>query len=151
MQIPMQGSELATACARHMHKNDAYSQLLGMQIEHVAEGTAEVSIRVVANMLNGHHTCHGGIIFSLADSAFAFACNSQNEVAVAASCSIDFLRPGQLNDVLKATAMMQYQGRRTGVYQVLIHNQDAKLLAIFKGNSARLGAYVLNSPSEEKI
>ena len=91
------------------------------------------------------------MIFSLADSAFAFACNSQNEAAVAANCTIDFLRPAMLADVLTATATVQYQGRRTGIYQTLIVNQHDKLIAIFKGNSARLGSAVLQSSSEEII
>ncbi|ASP48229.1 hydroxyphenylacetyl-CoA thioesterase PaaI [Cognaticolwellia beringensis] len=147
----MQASELANACAQHMHANDRLSQSLNMEIKQVGEGSAVVTMTVNETMVNGHQTCHGGMIFSLADSAFAFACNSQNKAAVAANCTIDFLRPAMLADVLTATATVQYQGRRTGIYQTLIVNQHDKLIAIFKGNSARLGSAVLQSSSEEII
>jgi acyl-CoA thioesterase len=147
----MQALELANACAQQMFANDSLSQSLKMEIKHVDAGQAVVMMTVNATMLNGHQTCHGGIIFSLADTAFAFACNSQNEAAVAASCTIDYLRPALVEDVLIATTTVQYQGRRTGIYQTLIVNQDNKLIAIFKGNSARLGNAVLNSSSEEII
>jgi acyl-CoA thioesterase len=147
----MQASELANACAQHMYANDKLSQFLNMEIKQVGEGSAVVTMTVKETMVNGHQTCHGGMIFSLADSAFAFACNSQNEAAVAANCTIDFLRPAMLADVLTATATVQYQGRRTGIYQTLIVNQHDKLIAIFKGNSARLGSAVLQSSSEEII
>jgi acyl-CoA thioesterase len=79
----------------------------------------------------------------LADSAFAFACNSQNEAAVAAGCTIDFLRPGVLGDQLSATATQRYQGKRSGIYYVEVTNQNAQLVALFKGNSARVNASVL--------
>jgi acyl-CoA thioesterase len=94
-------------------------------------------------MLNGYKTCHGGMIFSLSDSAFAFACNSQNQAAVAAGCTIDFLRPAMLGDQLSAVATQQYQGKRSGVYHVEVTNQKAQLVALFKGNSARINANVL--------
>jgi len=83
------------------------------------------------------------MIFSLADSAFAFACNSQNQTAVAAGCTIDFLRPALLDDQLSAIAIQTYQGKRSGIYHVEITNQNAQLVALFKGNSARVNGSVL--------
>lgn len=147
----MNKSELAHACAQHMYANDALSNLFGMQIKQMDEGTAVVTMQVTKSMVNGLNTCHGGVIFSLADTSFAFACNSQNEVAVAAGCNIDYLRPAMIDDVLSATSKMQYQGRRSGIYQTLITNQDNKLIAVFKGNSARLGGAVLNTAAKESI
>nr|WP_285317033.1 hydroxyphenylacetyl-CoA thioesterase PaaI [Providencia rettgeri] len=94
---------------------------------------------ITAQMLNGHKTCHGGQLFSLADTAFAYACNSQGHAAVASMCSIDFIRPGFEGDLLTATATMKHQGKRSGLYEVEITNQDGKTLALFHGRSHRLG------------
>ena len=96
--------ELAQKCAQFMFANDVATQNMGMELIHVAQGQAIVSMRITPNMLNGHQTCHGGNLFTLADSAFAFACNSQNEAAVAANCTIDFIRPALEDDVLQASA-----------------------------------------------
>ncbi|WP_426357490.1 hydroxyphenylacetyl-CoA thioesterase PaaI [Pseudocolwellia sp. HL-MZ19] len=134
---------LAKQCAEHMLNNDSVSKNLGIKIESMDCGQSRVSMTVTHNMLNGHKTCHGGMIFSFADSAFAFACNSENEAAVAASCSIDFLLPAYENDKLTATANNSHQGKRTGIYQVAITNQNNQLIALFKGNSARIRRNVL--------
>ncbi len=147
----MLSTQLANACAQEMERNDPYSKRLGLKLIDADEGLAIVNLTVNEDMLNGHGTCHGGVIFSLADTAFAYACNSQNQLAVAASCTIDFVRPSRLNDVLTATAKLQYQGKRTGVYQTMIVNQDNKLIAIFKGNAARLGQTVINTEPEDSI
>nr|WP_136251277.1 hydroxyphenylacetyl-CoA thioesterase PaaI [Ningiella ruwaisensis] len=135
--------ELAQKCADHMFYNDAATQSMGMSIVKVAEGQSIVSMCITSVMLNGHQTCHGGQLFSLADSAFAFACNSYNEAAVAANCTIDFIRPAFEGDVLKATATVCYQGKRTGIYHVQITNQNNELIALFKGNSARINRKLL--------
>jgi len=134
---------LAQQCADYMYSNDAASQALGIKIENVRCGSATAIMTVKAFMLNGHKTCHGGQIFSLADSAFAFACNSQNQAAVASSCNIDFIKPAFEGDILTAVAQQMHQGGRTGVYQVMIKNQNQQLVAIFKGNSARIKSSVL--------
>jgi acyl-CoA thioesterase len=130
--------ELAQACAEFMFANDNVSQGMGMRVEQSCEGYAVVSMPIRKTMLNGHQTCHGGLLFSLADSAFAFACNSQNQAAVAAQCSIDFIRPAHFDDVVTATAKLVHQGKRSGVYTVEIVNQRGELIAFFKGNSARI-------------
>ncbi|MGF1770179.1 hydroxyphenylacetyl-CoA thioesterase PaaI [Enterovibrio makurazakiensis] len=139
----MDADQLAQACAQQMFSHDNVSRAMGMNVEHMACRQSEVTMRVTAEMLNGHQTCHGGKIFCLADSAFAFACNSENESAVASACSIDFLRPARENDLLTARAFVMHQGRRTGIYNVSITNQNQELVAIFKGNSARLNQAVL--------
>ena len=134
---------LAQRCAEHMYENDAASQALGIKITEVHCGRAVAVMAVKDFMLNGHKTCHGGQIFTLADSAFAFACNSQNQAAVALSCTIDFVSPAFENDILTATAEELHQGGRSGVYQIKITNQNQQLIALFKGNSARIKQSVL--------
>lgn len=135
--------ELAQACGDVMYKNDAASQKLGMQIEHLAPGSATVSMTVQRNMLNGHKTCHGGFIFSLADSCFAFACNSYNKVTVASGCTIDFVKPALLNDVLTAEAKELAVAGRTGVYDVTVVNQSGETIACFRGKSYRIQGTVI--------
>lgn len=135
--------QLAQACAEHMMKNDSASQSLNIKLIHVAQGMAQASMLVTDTMLNGHKSCHGGIIFSLADSVFAFACNSENFAAVAANCHIDFVNPAFKGDQLIATAKKQYQGKRTGIYQIEVKNQHDQMIALFKGNSARIRRSVL--------
>jgi acyl-CoA thioesterase len=134
---------LAQQCAEHMLNNDSVSQSMGMKIVDISSGEATVSMTVTNAMLNGHKTCHGGTIFSLADSAFAFACNSQNHAAVAANCTIDFLLPAFEHDQLTAIATLYHQGRRTGIYHVTVKNQNNQKIAFFKGNSARIKRNVL--------
>lgn len=134
---------LAKQCAQHMLNNDPVSQKLGINIESMECGQSKVSMTITDDMLNGHKTCHGGVIFSFADSAFAFACNSQNEAAVAASCTIDYVIPAFEHDTLTATANGIHQGKRTGIYHVAIKNQNNQLVALFKGNSARIKRNVL--------
>lgn len=129
----------AERAAQMMLVNDHATQRLGMTIETIAPGFSRLRMRVVEDMLNGHATCHGGYLFTLADSAFAFACNSYNQVAVAASAAIEFLAPAYLDDELTAEASVQSQGRLTGLYDVVITNQHNKQVALFRGRSHRLG------------
>lgn len=146
-----QDQQLAQACADHMFAQDAASKALGIVISAVKPGCATATMKVTDTMLNGYHTCHGGMIFSLADSSFAFACNSQNQAAVAAGCSIDFLRPAMLGDQLTALATQQHQGKRSGIYHVQVTNQNAQLVALFKGNSARINASVLPDETAHEV
>ena len=134
---------LARACAHTMYANDAASQSLGMRILDVAPGRARVAMLVREDMVNGHRTCHGGFIFSLADSAFAFACNTYDAVTVAAGASIEFLAPARLGDELTAIAEEQARSRRTGVYDVAVVNQGGERIALFRGRSHQLDGRVL--------
>ena len=118
-----------------MWGNDVASQDLGMTIEVTKPGQAEARFEVRANMVNGYDICHGGFIFTLADSAFAFACNTYNRITVAASASIEFVRPARLGDKLLATAAEVHRGGRTGIYDITITNQDDDVVAIFRGRS----------------
>lgn len=131
--------QLARRCAERMWSDDNASKALGMTMESVGEGFAVLSMVVREDMVNGHNICHGGLIFSLGDSAFAFACNSQNEVAVASSSSIDFVSPAYTGDRLTASATMLHQGKRAGIYDIEVRNQEGRLIAQLRGRSARIG------------
>jgi acyl-CoA thioesterase len=136
---------LAAQVAKSMFADDNAAQALGVEIEKMALGYAKLSMIVRNDMINGHETCHGGMIFALADTAFAYACNSRNVATVAGGCSIEFLRPGKLGDRLYAEATEVNQGQRMGVYDVKISNQDRKLIAIFRGKSVGLGRPVVEN------
>lgn len=134
---------LAEAVGATMYARDSASQSLGMTLDAIAPGYARMSMPVRADMLNGHATCHGGFIFALADSAFAFACNSHNHVTVGAGCSIDYLSPGREGDVLTAAASEQTLAGKTGVYDVEVRNQDGRTIALFRGKSHRISGEVI--------
>ena len=110
--------ELALAASKAMWTRDNATHALGMELVSVAPGHAVLRMKVRSDMVNGHHICHGGLIFTLADSAFAYACNSYNLNTVASGCSIDFLAPGREGDVLEASAVERSAAGRTGVYDV---------------------------------
>nr|WP_321461106.1 hydroxyphenylacetyl-CoA thioesterase PaaI [uncultured Vibrio sp.] len=107
-----------------MLENDTCTKSMGMDVVDVAKGMAKVTMPVTQSMLNGHSSCHGGMIFTLADTAFACACNSENLVAVASGCSIEYIRPAFENDLLTAVANVKSQGNVTGTYDIEIVNQD---------------------------
>ena len=129
------GDELAQACADAMWANDKASKHLGMKLEKIATGVADVSMRVSDIMLNGHDMCHGGYIFTLADSAFAFACNSYNQLTVAQQCTINFTNPAHKNDILTARATERMRQGRSGIYDVTVTNQNNDIIAEFRGAS----------------
>ena len=126
----------AEEIARLIWREDEASKWLGMELEEVRAGYARVSMEVRAQMVNGQKLCHGGLIFALADSSFGFACNAHNHKAVAASCTIEFLRPGALGDRLTAEATETARAGRSGFYDVKVTNQRGDLVALFRGKSA---------------
>ena len=134
----MDKDALARAAAEIMWRDDNASKGLGMRIDEVRPGYARLSMTVTPNMVNGHNLCHGGLIFTLADSTFAFACNSHNQRAVAAGASIEFLAPAFLGDVLTAEGAEQVLKGRTGVYDMKVTNQKNELIALFRGKSATI-------------
>ena len=127
---------LAERIAAVIEREDRASRLLGMKLLEVGPGRARLSMRVTGDMVNGQKVCHGGLIFSLADSSFGYACNTHNQRALAASCSIDFLAPAQLGDVLTAEAREAAHAGRTRLYDVRVTNQAGDLIALFRGKSA---------------
>ena len=130
---------LARRVADAMYEQDDASRNLGIRLEAVGAGWARMSMPVTDNMLNGHRVCHGGYVFSLADSAMAFASNSRNRVSVAQFCSITFLRPGRPDQVLLAEAREQADAGRTGLYAVEVREEDGEIIAVFSGAVRRLG------------
>lgn len=139
---PMRLAELA---GRAMYERDPTSRGLGMTLDAIRPGYARMSMRVRDDMLNGHATCHGGYIFMLADSAFAFACNSHNFNTVGAGCTIDYLAPGRPGDVLVAEAVEQALQGKTGVYDVAVSDQDGRKIALFRGKSHRVAGTLVPS------
>jgi acyl-CoA thioesterase len=133
---------LARLAGKTMYERDPASQRLGMTLDEIRPGYARMSMRVREDMLNGHGTCHGGYIFMLADSAFAFACNSHNFNTVGAGCSIDYLSPGREGDLLTAEAVEQALSGKTGVYDIVVSNQEGHKVALFRGKSHRVNGMV---------
>ncbi len=131
----MNPQELAEASARAMWNDDAASQRLGMEMTHIAPGEATLSMTITKDMSNGQGNCHGGYIFALGDSAFAFACNSYNQITVAQHCSVSYLIPGRIGDRLTAIATETHKAGRSGIYDVRIINQDGAHVAQFRGHS----------------
>ena len=118
-----------------MFARDRAAQSLAMRITHIAPGEATIEMAVRDDMLNGFDTCHGGFITTLGDTAFAYACNTRNELTVASGLSVDFVAPGRPGDVLVAEAKELSQAGRTGVYDVTIRNSQGQLIALFRGKS----------------
>lgn len=137
--------QLAEASAAAMFSKDMATQSLGMTIKAVGPGYARLEMSIRPDMLNGHKTCHGGFIFALADSAFAFSCNSYNTNTVAAGCSIEYLAPGREGDVLTAEAQEQTRQGKTGVYDIRVTNQDGTSIALFRGKSHQIKGEVIDS------
>jgi phenylacetic acid degradation protein PaaD len=125
-------------------RGDAASRGLGMIIESCAPGRATVTMPVRADMVNGHRICHGGLIFALADSAFAFACNSYGDNTVAAGASIDFLAPGREGDVLRAVAFERWRAGRSGLYEIEVRNQRDEMVALFRGRSHQVAGRLID-------
>ncbi|MEY4123120.1 MAG: thioesterase PaaI [Pseudomonadota bacterium] len=135
--------ELAQAASQAMWTRDNATHALGMELVSVTPGRSVLRMKVRADMVNGHHICHGGLIFTLADSAFAYACNSYNLNTVASACSIDFLAPGREGDVLEATAVERSAAGRTGVYDVEVKVVGGNTVALFRGKSYRIKGEVI--------
>ena len=127
--------ELARACAEKMWEDDQASQGMGMRIDDIAPGFAQLSMTIRDDMINGQKIAHGGCIFTLADSTFAFACNTYNQFTVAQQCSVNFIAPAFLDDRLTATAKERQKFGRSGIYDVTVTNQSGEIIAEFRGMS----------------
>ena len=121
----------------HMMQNDLFSQWLGIEVLEIRDGYSKIQMTVRPEMINGFGIVHGGVAFSLSDSAFAFACNNRNVLSVALDTSINFLKPVHPGDILQAEAIEIHNGRSTGLYQVTVRNQIDHTVAIFKGTCFR--------------
>ena len=134
---------LAQRVAGRMLASDRASRALGMAIVQIEAGRATLTMTVRGDMVNGHAICHGGFIFTLADSAFAFACNSYNFNTVAQGCSIEYLAPAREGDVLTAVAHERSLSGRTGVYDIEVTNQRGETIALFRGKSYRIKGHIV--------
>jgi acyl-CoA thioesterase len=134
--------KLAERAAEALFSRDAASRMLGMRVVGVRPGYAKLSMTVRPDMVNGHRICHGGLVFTLADSAFAVSCNSYNESTVAAAASIDFLAPAREGDELLAEASEVWRSGRSGIYEITVTNQRGERIALFRGRSHRINGAV---------
>lgn len=137
--IASEADALAARVAQSMFAADRASrETMGMELIECRMGFATMRMKVAAQHLNGHQICHGGFIFTLADSTFAFACNSHNKNAVAAGCTIEFLRPAREGDVLTSVGQEQTLQGRHGIYDMRVSNQRGEVVAMFRGKSAQI-------------
>ena len=134
----MTPQQIAERCAEVMWPDDKAAQGLGIELVRVAPGEAVTRMTVRDDMVNGHDICHGGFIFALADTNFAYACNSFNHRAVAAGVDINFVAPAHLGDTLTAVGSARHQGGRSGIYDIEVTNQNGKTIAVFRGRSTRI-------------
>ena len=139
----MNSTETAKKVASTILERDKTCRSMGICLEYVNEGTATLSLKIKEQHINGHGICHGGIIFTLSDSAFAFACNSRNAASVAQHASVTFIKPAELGDKLFATAKEISLVKRNGIYDVTVTNQNAHVIAEFRGYSRTIKGPVL--------
>lgn len=140
---PAEAQTLAESTAEAMYSRDRAAQALGIRIVRVQPGASLLTMVVRGDMVNGHHICHGGMIFSLADTAFAYACNSYNKNTVASACHIDFLAPAKEGETLEAEAAERSAAGRTGVYDITVRIAGGKTVALFRGKSYRINGEVI--------
>lgn len=143
--MQQEGEDLAKAVVARMMRDDLFSQWLGITVIDVKEGYSKIRMTLRDEMINGFGIIHGGIAFSLADSAFAFACNNRNNLSVALDTSITFTRATKPGDVLTAEAKEAHNGRSTGLYQITVTNQNAEPVAHFKGTCFRTGKTLVDA------
>lgn len=139
-----QRQRTAERAAAALWRGDRASQGLGMIVGACAPGHAKVSMRVRPDMVNGHGICHGGLVFALADSAFAFACNSHGDNTVAAGAAIEFLLPAREGDLLTAVASERWRAGRAGIYEIEVRNQQDELVALFRGRSHQIAGRLID-------
>lgn len=145
----MEAQALAEACANAMWADDAASQGLGMRLERIGPGEAVLSMAVTQAMVNGHGLCHGGFIFTLADSAFAFACITYGQRTVAQHCAITFLQPALLGHTLRARAVERARSGRSGIYDITVRDEDEKVVAEFRGHSRTIAGSVMDATQQD--
>ncbi len=131
--------DLVGRALRALYAGDHYAHEAGIEIVEFAQGYAKLTMRVREDMLNGHRVCHGGRIFGLADTAFAYACNGRNDATLALNCQIEFIKPGQAGSLLTATARERTRGRKVGKYDIEVNDEHGTLIALFRGTSYSSG------------
>ena len=142
----MTPQEIAEKSSAALDSNDAASHASGLVVTQIAPGFATVTMPITPDKLNGHGICHGGLIFALADTAFAHACNSYNQRVVAQSCSISFLAPGKTDTMLTATAREIHRARRSGIYDIEVSSEAGEIIAQFRGQSRTIKGQHFEDP-----
>jgi acyl-CoA thioesterase len=142
----MTPQEIAEKSSAALDSNDTASHALGLVVTQIAPGFATVTMPITPDKLNGHGICHGGLIFALADTAFAHACNSYNQRVVAQSCSISFLAPGKTDTMLTATAREIHRARRSGIYDIEVSSEAGEIIAQFRGQSRTIKGQHFEDP-----
>lgn len=144
--VQLDGQALADTAGQAMYSRDYCAQAHGIMLDSISPGFARMTMVVRRDMVNGHDICHGGMTFTLADTAFAYACNARNEVTVASSCTITFPAPARLGDTLTAECREVHKGGRSGVYDTTVTNQDGVVIGLFRGHSIRIKGQVVELP-----
>lgn len=140
--------KLCYRVATKMMENTKFEHELGIELVEVADGFAKMKMEVKETLLNGHGTCQGGAIFSFADATFAIACNSRNIATVAAACDISFVKPAFKGDILYATATEKYLKGKSGIYDILVVNQNLESVAFFTGKSRAINGTIINEDKD---
>ncbi|HMM55727.1 MAG TPA: hydroxyphenylacetyl-CoA thioesterase PaaI [Candidatus Desulfobacillus sp.] len=140
--------QVAERCAAALWPGDRAAQAMGIELLEVGPGTARLRMMVREDMVNCHGSCHGGYVFAVADTAFAYACNTYNQRTVAAGADINFLAPAQLGDTLTAHGRVRQQGRRSGCYDIEVVNQHDKTVALFRGRAARVAGAIFDNGTD---
>ncbi|PCI34531.1 MAG: phenylacetic acid degradation protein PaaD [Alphaproteobacteria bacterium] len=148
-ETPETPQALAETIAESFNGRHTLDKLLNIEFISIGPGTATMKMPITVDLVNVYGSTHGGAVFALADAVFAYACNSQNVVTVASGCSIEYLAPSFPGDVLTATATFQGGRGRQGIYDIMITNQDDKLIATFRGKSHATKQTVLGEPPHE--
>ena len=142
----MTPQEIAEKSSAALDANDAASHALGIIVTQIAPGVATVTMPITPDKLNGHGICHGGLIFTLADTAFAHACNSHNQKVVAQNCNISFLAPGKADAMLTATAREVHRTGRSGIYDIEVSCEAGEIIAQFRGQSRTIKGQHFKDP-----
>lgn len=143
-----EADRLAADVGAAMYANDKAAQALGIRLEHVGEGRADMSMLVRDDMVNGHDVCHGGLTFTLADTAMAYASNSYNQVALAQTASIQFTAPGRRGERLTAVAREAFGEGRTGIYDIAVTGEDGRTIALFRGSTRKVRGRIVGTEEE---
>lgn len=146
----LSAEDIARTVGETMYRKDTAAQHIGITLKEIAPGRAVMTMRVSDYMLNGHHICHGGYIFTLADTAFAYACNSYNQNTVAQAAQINFIQPTPLNTLLTATATEIARTGRTGLYDITVHDENRETVAFFRGNSHTIKGQMIPGLNERE-
>lgn len=142
--MTMDAAAIARACAERMWAEDSASRGLGMELVSVEPGHATIAMTIAESMVNGHKIAHGGYIFTLADSTFAFACNTYDQRCVAQQCAITFVNPGRLGDRLTARGVEKHRAGRSGIYDITVTREDGTVIAEFRGHSRTIEGRLLS-------